>query len=309
MKIVSKKPQQRFVLVRFKDRNTTAPSLAKYFPRKQRGLTLVELMLGLVLASFLALGIMEVLVGNLRSAKVSRDIGYTTEGGGFGMLLLKRYIQLAGYENYFQIMDNGNDQVSNKIMTCNPVGTGGERCSADNQSGGAFDTLVIEYDPPNRADDEAFVTCGGATVDGAANSNLVRVRERFHVDTASSTLRCTTYRVSDNSLLGGPRDLIPGVIAFQVQYGLATDSNDLDQQQYVNVPNNGNQQAQFNRQLRSIKLSLALRSNEDEQATTGQTGTLQLGNMPNLTGAVSASSRVYNTTIAVNNGNRARVIQ
>lgn len=274
---------------------------------QQLGLTLVELLLVLVLASFLLLGVTSVLVSNLQAAKVSKDMGHTAESGGFGLYLLTRYLRYSGYKNFYlqDFLSTSENIVhlctttSEKDCSLNDAGISGYKADSD--------ALAIEYDVPLSGASGSvttYRTCNGTNIPIASP---IRIREYFFLDD-SDILRCNSFNADTNTALGtSNQPLMPGVAMFQVQYGLANDADNISIERYENAQA-ATVQENFDEQLRSIRIMLLVRSNEDDSTSTVARD-FRFADMDDTLTVANQSYRVYNTTIAVHNAASGRIRQ
>lgn len=66
---------------------------------RQRGLTLVEIMVALVISLFLLAGLLQMFIGTRQSSKVQENLSRVQETGRFAIDFLGRNIRLAGYRS------------------------------------------------------------------------------------------------------------------------------------------------------------------------------------------------------------------
>ncbi|MCW9051524.1 MAG: PilW family protein [Motiliproteus sp.] len=67
-------------------------------PKRQRGLSLVELMIALVVSSMLMLGVFQIFLGSSNTDRVARSYARIQENGRLAMDILTRNIRMAGYQ-------------------------------------------------------------------------------------------------------------------------------------------------------------------------------------------------------------------
>ncbi|MCW8885235.1 MAG: prepilin-type N-terminal cleavage/methylation domain-containing protein, partial [Motiliproteus sp.] len=65
-------------------------------PKRQRGLSLVELMIALVVSSMLMLGVFQIFLGSSNTDRVARSYARIQENGRLAMDILTRNIRMAG---------------------------------------------------------------------------------------------------------------------------------------------------------------------------------------------------------------------
>lgn len=168
----------------------------------QRGLSLIELMISMLLGLIVIAAVFNMYMGGSRSARFTQGLQSMQENGRYGVFVLQRGLRLAGY-------------------------------SRDASPSGDFDAIDISASGVDAASGAAIIAvqseqafdCNG--LDTAATSGLaVNV---YRLDEAAQQLTC------QGNQGGAPMAIVEGVEAFHVLYGVDTDG-DLDTeepQQYI----------------------------------------------------------------------------
>jgi len=99
--------------------------------RLQKGLTLVELLIAMVLGLIVISAVVNTYVGSTRSARFSKGLAYIQENGRYGITTMQRGIRLAGYSpegdlEPFDIANSGPDKIVVRVTDlydCNGVST------------------------------------------------------------------------------------------------------------------------------------------------------------------------------------------
>ena len=190
-------------------------------PKRQAGLTLVEIMVALTLGLIVLLAIGSIYIGSRQTYRVQEDNARLQEAGRYALEVIGRSIRQAG---------------SDTEMTFNPVAITVEcvppACMAIDNNGvvAATDTLRTQfYAGREELNGGAWFTrdcTGGLVASGAVPPNIVT--NIFNLN--GTDLRCT-------GSVGGTQTLISDVEDFQVIYGIDT-TGDQSADQYVAVPGN-----------------------------------------------------------------------
>lgn len=174
--------------------------------RCQRGLTLVELMVALVLSMLLTLAALQLFSTNQRSFLLQQTSSALEEDGQMVLRYIAADIRNAGLDS----ADNG---------TRRPVTLGGETpLSLDGGDDGNDELVLASW---------GNTDCQGAST---ASGNPEIIRNRYFVN-ADGVLSC------EGSLSAGdPVELLPGVESFQVQFGIDGNENGtLEVNRYLNA--------------------------------------------------------------------------
>lgn len=165
--------------------------------QNQRGFSMVELMVALVLSTLLIGGIIQLFIGTKQTYRFHEALSRIQENGRFALDSMSNDIRMAGY-------NNTEDTVNNPIQQVNGAnGNDGITLRWTNPNDGSAETRIYEIRPGT---DETERSCAAA----ATSINLDR---------------------RDNS---GSQELIEGVQRMQLLYGVC-DTNGVVQPPYVNA--------------------------------------------------------------------------
>jgi type IV pilus assembly protein PilW len=224
---------------------------APLFRGVQRGFTLVEFLVALVIGMLIVLAAVASLFGT-RSASLARDdVSELQQSSARVFQVLKQQITQAGYvpidvpngnRGYFKINPTDITNVDDEPVIFSIKGTEG--------GAGKNDTLKIGYAPAP----DFFSDCLGraAKYDGtnpAASLNARLITGEFSVDSAG-TLRC-----KGSGGTGSSQPLLSGVERFDVAYGVGGSIADPQIRQYVAADAVG--AGAFNK-VRAIRVCLQL---------------------------------------------------
>jgi type IV pilus assembly protein PilW len=188
-------------------------------PARQRGLTVVELLVALVLSLLLMTGIIQVFLASKQTYATNEAMSVLQENGRFALEFIARSVRIGGYVE------------PTALSLGTPLAVQGSGCTGlctENGNGNASDQLAIAFQPPRDPATGTRQDCGGMTV--ADQRILVNV---FRVQNGS--LRCSSYQHTPYQLLSQNVELVSGIDRLQVLYGINTQG-DLDSaNQYVSA--------------------------------------------------------------------------
>jgi type IV pilus assembly protein PilW len=180
-------------------------SIPKPLHGRQRGLSLIELMVAMVIGCFLILGVTQIFISNQKSYLFQQGQVGNQENGRFALGLLAQELSKAGYRsNILQPLAanstlSGCDFVNENVPVLAVSAT----------------TLCIQYQASNRAD----VTCQGTALSAASKAAIATpygqknpvITEKIAFDGAAKAITCTTG--------GNTVQLVTGVQDLRFEYG------------------------------------------------------------------------------------------
>ena len=188
-------------------------------PRRQRGLTLIELMISVAIGLVFILGAVNFLVSGHQSFRAQNSGSRIQENARFALDILKEHVRMAGY----------NDTTSSLLDlpaliyrgACDTInGLSANPCSDDTTTDQG-DRLAMALRIPTGATGVAAQDCLGSPLT-ALNEHVVNI---FWVEQDSSSgvssLYCRGYNPDTNTWHGTQaQPLVDGIEQMQVQYGL-----------------------------------------------------------------------------------------
>ncbi|WP_299074113.1 PilW family protein [uncultured Paraglaciecola sp.] len=189
---------------------------------KQRGFTLVELMISLTLGLIISAAVVQVMISNNSTERLNRSIASVQENGRFIIARLRNDLIMTGrYDMLRPELNNDVDIVveaafaqNNPIPVLGDFSNGLDKGAIEG-AGVTSDTLMVTL--------QASQDCRGATHGYALNEEFLVVNEYFLEGTS---LKCKGYngRVLRGQEVSVEDDdaytLLDDVISFQVQYGI-----------------------------------------------------------------------------------------
>ncbi|OEC38817.1 hypothetical protein A7D27_20585 [Pseudomonas sp. 1D4] len=197
--------------------------------QRQRGLSLVELMIGLTLGLILLLGIIQVFISSKQTFATNDAMAKLQENGRFALEFITQSARQAGYTSPGSTLDR---PFPVERTVCG-VGNSGNNPCAVNGSGNGADVVGFTFEPP--IIDGAKRDCAGAVV---PDNNLVV--NTFYIipadaDNPTAALGCKSFNRTTNAALSAGQRLIDGIDSLQVLYGITTGGNSQSVNQYVSA--------------------------------------------------------------------------
>jgi type IV pilus assembly protein PilW len=223
--------------------------------KHQRGLSLIELMIALVISLFLLLALFQIFQSNKQGFRVQEWQSRLQENARAASFLLSHNLHLAGYKT-----DSTADNVNVFTSTSGVIlsGTAGGSTTTP-------DTVTFSFQ-----DDSSIPVCTGAAPPGSYATPQV-VTEQFLVNTTNRTLSCTT---TTGGVTSGQQILIRNVDNMKILYGVDLDG-DGSVDQYVKAGSVGNWDT-----VRSIAIGLLLASGDPNATTEADRGEVKPDNSP-----------------------------
>ena len=246
---------------------------------RQRGLTLVEIMVALVISLFLLAGLLQMFIGTRQSSRVQENLSRVQENGRFAIDFLSRNIRLAGYRSRATIEEGRSfeDKFSGvrAIQGTNDDGTNGS------------DTLTVAFEGESAGQGD-IRNCLNTQINDSVTSNNI-----FSINTNASgknELRCQSGAVTQT--------ILEDVENMQILYGVKAIGDSLGvAERYVPADSVNTIQDGWNRVV-SIRVSLLVRTPENNLVADPQPYTF---NGVTVTPTDRRLRRVFTTTITLRN--------
>lgn len=236
----------------------------------QKGFTLIELMIALLLGLIFSAAAFQLLFSNQRMLGLQQTLASLQEDGQMALRYMTNDIRNAGRGSILQ-------------GTITPVILDPDAIHGHSQNGNAGDELVIQY-------------FGTSDCQGTTSASEVEIINRYYVN--QGMLLCS------GNLSNGTVELLDGVENFQVQYGLDTDKDDnLAVTQFVNASEamldadeHGNPPV-----LAAIRLAILLHSAELNNSAPSASSTHYVLDQQVTSDSDRRIRRVFSTTIHIRN--------
>jgi type IV pilus assembly protein PilW len=194
--------------------------------RSQRGYSLVELSIALLIALFLLGGLITLVMGTRRSNGTQSALALLQDNERIAMTLITNVTQHAGYFPYPTVAQGGQTLASFGPETFAGVAfTAGQIVSAGANNATTGDTFGIRFFAPAQDSTGTIINCAGQSNTGTA-TNLWYTNV-FSVVTVNGTpwLQCQVRSNNNGAfLLTAPVNLIPNVTSITVLYGVGLNT-------------------------------------------------------------------------------------
>jgi len=296
----------------------------------QRGYTLIELMISLLLGLMLIAGFGSLFVQTQKSSAIQRSLSYMAEDGRYILEVLGRELRRAGSLRSKATLSGNANVVF--VTDTNVLGSTMSFASGDyiqgqyNAAGfGAtgdlpynINQLILRYqlnnntelaasDPnsTNSACERSILLTSGE--DPATQTHVVTLFFYVALDGSNiPTLYCKAKRVNfnDTTATSNPTSaaepLISNVQKLVITYGIDTDADDAANYYVGETAINSFTSAQW-QQVVAVKLFAVLRSDDDNLATSSVSYTIEGATGSPFTASDKRLYRVYSTTVALRN--------
>jgi type IV pilus assembly protein PilW len=206
------------------------------FTTRQRGFSLVELSIAMLIALFLLGGLVTLVMGTRRTSATQTALGQLQDNQRIAMTLIANVVQKAGYFP---------NPVTQQLSSFNAETLSGVTMAASQVLGGTHlavspgDRLAVRFYTPSTDPNSTVINCAGQSnpaASSAPNPNLWYTNV-FRVATVNGTkwLQCQTRSSGAGTVL--TVNLIPNVTSISVLYGVsaAAAGNDYSVVQYLNA--------------------------------------------------------------------------
>ncbi len=242
---------------------------------KNRGFTLIELMIVMLLGSGVMLAAIQIMLSNYRVSSVTDNSHRVSENGRFATTILTRELRKAGFRN------PQNGYISGMFDIANT-----QDYSA------ASDVIAVILDPDDDLD------CTGADLPMAHANDVIS--NRFFIDTVDgvNTLMCQTLVADTGVKIIDPIGLVPGIDDMQFLYGVRGNDDQINQ--YVSATHVGSHLEDW-RDVLAIKVGVL--SSSGSVAGTGDDLERKYNvlNRPTQTFNDQQARKVFTTTVMLNN--------
>lgn len=257
----------------------------KYFSEKnlvnkQKGLSLIELMIAMLLGFILTAAILQIFQSISLTFKHNGQLARIQENGRFSLELLSRDIHMAGYRN----PDKGELINFFYVEATNECKSSDKYCTYDGEAKES-DRIAIQLEAVNEVD------CTGHKVaKGKVVVNVYYISELDNI----STLYCRGFDPDKKAWLSEPAALIAGIDNFQVLYGVSGSDDHVAQ--YVNAKS----VVEWPK-VRAVKIGLLINSGEDTGSILSKNRRYSVLDSGQLSFNDNKARYIYSTTFSINN--------
>jgi type IV pilus assembly protein PilW len=240
---------------------------------KQRGFTLIEMMIAGVIGIFLTASLINLFATTNKSIALSEGLSQNQEVGRFAMDYLTRYIRQAGYTSDFEAYnppllmktDSANCIDNPGLEQCTSIGVDTITCSngPEKEACSLNDSVDIYGD---RLAITSVAEAGSLSCTGTVLADGSQIANVFWVSAEEDTefeLRCRTYDYRNKIWLDSPVSIVNNVESFEFQVGVAANLEDRNSNRYVSLSTVETDSAITLDHIRSIRIAI-LTSSRDE---------------------------------------------
>jgi len=268
---------------------------------RQRGLTLVEIMVALVISLFLLAGLLQMFIGTRQSARVQENLSRVQENGRYAIDFIGRIIRLTGSRSRFTI--EGGQSYNAAFPAFQAIQ--GTNDDGSNSS----DTITVAYEGEKLVDYITTETCDN---NDENDRKKCLITDCLNFKIGNNTIARNTLNIINNSLQcrasrihvlptgnvvvvpDETRSILEDVENIQILYGENTDSDVFGvADRYVPANNVGS----WDRVV-SVRISVLVRTQEDNLVAAPQPYNF---NGATVTPTDRRLRRVFTTTITLRN--------
>jgi type IV pilus assembly protein PilW len=205
---------------------STQPSVR--CPARQRGYTMIEILVALFIALFLLAGLFTILQGTRRTSSNQTGLTKLQDEERMAMSLLTDVIQNAGYfdANTYSTAQDAFPVVATVSATGTALAKGQALSGTHTSTSNPADKLLARY---STAGGDGVINCNGAASPAGTPATYVNV---FTVNIATSQLQCTFDGGTTAAIA-----LVDDVINLQVWYGVSTQAGTNNVDTYITANN------------------------------------------------------------------------
>jgi type IV pilus assembly protein PilW len=198
----------------------------------QRGFSLIELMIAVLIALFLLGGLVTLVMGTRRSGATQTALSQLQDNQRIAMTMITNVVQKAGYfpdPVHQRLIDFGTENIGGVSLAA------GQALGGTYNASGTGDTFAVRFFAPQNDPNSTIINCAGQS-NGSSGPAGVWYTNLFAVGLVNGTswLQCQ----SQTSGTAGPLvNLIPNVTKISVLYGMGASAagNDYSVVQYLNA--------------------------------------------------------------------------
>lgn len=254
---------------------------AMLLKHRQRGLTLIEIMVALVISLFLLAGLLQLFIGTRQSARVQENLSRVQENGRYAIDFIGRVARLTGYRSRFTI------ERGQSFGTAFPAVQAIQGTNDDGSNSSDTITIAFEGEGAGQGD---IRNCLNEQI----NDNVI-ASNALSINNDNLQCRARTLTAAGNVISDQTQPIVENVENIQILYGLPPPTN-LGFLSYIPASNVGSNWDQ----VVSIRVSLLLRTAENNLIDSPQPYTFN-GTTITPSAGDRRLRRVFTTTINLRN--------
>jgi len=252
------------------------------FPYRQKGLSLVELLIAMLLGLLLTAGALQMMLSSQVIYQTTDTLSRIQENGRFALNFLAKDIRMAGH--------NTTEEADGKVFWDGACGATNP-CTT-NGAGSDSDQIGVLMDPSNNLD------CQGNLVVGNENKVIANVYyvDDNPLDPLISSLYCRGYDLSANAWISNGQPLVDGVENMQILYGVTDPAANNAITSYISS-NDVTDWAGIG----AARISLLLNNGQAQGNGNNETRTFNLLDADPIVALDKHNRQTFATTITINN--------
>lgn len=254
---------------------------AMLLKHRQRGLTLIEIMVALVISLFLLAGLLQLFIGTRQSARVQENLSRVQENGRYAIDFIGRIARLTGYRSRFTI------ERGQSFGTAFPAVQAIQGTNDDGSNSSDTITIAFEGEGAGQGD---IRNCLNEQI----NDNVI-ASNALSINNDNLQCRARTLTAAGNVISDQTQPIVENVENIQILYGLPPPTNP-GFLSYVPASNVGSNWDK----VVSIRISLLMRTAENNLIDSPQPYTFNGATVTPSAGD-RRLRRVFTTTINLRN--------
>ena len=252
------------------------------FPHHQKGLSLIELLIAMLLGLMLTAGALQMMLTSQEIYQTTDTLSRIQENGRFALNFLAKDFRMAGY--------NTTEKADGKVFWDGACGATNPTCTT-NGAGSNSDQIGVLMDPSNDLD------CLGNAV---ASENTV-IANVYYIDDPEndliSSLYCHGFDISANDWVDpNPQPLVDGVDNMQILYGVTNPTANNAITSYVSADDVTNWAT-----IGAARISLLLTNGQAQGNGNNEERKFNLLDADTITVTDQHNRQAFSTTITINN--------
>jgi type IV pilus assembly protein PilW len=196
------------------------------FNTPQRGFTLIELMIAMLIGVFLMAGVIQIFLSAKQAYRLQENLSRLQENGRFAMDIMTKDIRMAGYSPYECLpkptpLPPAFDKVNNTNNLCGTatLENANNWCASTNRACVASAT----YNTTNNTRTDVIRSCQWLTVPSPCTTTASEISYFIRVDDSNSNIPAL-WRY--DSVSASAQERVEGIERMQILYGVDTDPPD-----------------------------------------------------------------------------------
>lgn len=250
-------------------------------PHRQRGLSLIELMIAMVLGLLLIAGALQMMLTSQTIHQTTDTLSRIQENGRFALSFLTKSTRMAGYNSSEDEATEGKVFWDGACDTSDPC--------TNNGAGNASDQIAVLLDPSNDSD------CLGNNV--GSDKVIVNVYSIDDLDNDQiNSLYCRGFNLSANTWYSPAQPLVDGVENMQILYGVSDPAANNAITSYISADGVTDWAS-----IGAVRISLLVNNGQAEGSGNSEIRTFKLLDAPTISATDKHERQVYTTTTAITN--------